>query len=177
MRQSHWTKALVAISVVVSFALGGCGSDSNDAPPAPPTLNLVETLAEAGEFNTLIAAVDAAGLVDVLSNDGPFTVFAPTDAAFALLPPEELEFLLQPENQATLIFILQYHALAGEFFESDLPEGTTDVDTLNGEPMAITKTAGQVRINAEATVIQTDLVATNGVIHAIDRVLLPPLED
>ena len=152
--------------------MGGCGSD--DDPPAGPTLNLVETLAEEGQFTTLITAVTAAGLVEVLSDGGPFTIFAPTDEAFDLVPPETLEFLLDPANQEALIFVLQYHGLEGEFFASDLQPGSNEAITLNGEPIEILNENGTVTINGTATVIETDLRATNGVIHIIDRVLIPP---
>lgn len=173
MRRSNWTRAMVALSLAASFIATGCGDGAQTASP-PPTLNLVGALEQAGEFNTLLAAVDAADLTDALSNDGPFTVFAPTDAAFELVDPEVLEFLLRPENQADLVFVLLYHALDGEFFENVLPEGSTIAETLNGESIDITKTGDEVRINDEATVIQTDIRATNGVIHAINRVLIPP---
>jgi transforming growth factor-beta-induced protein len=121
-------------------------------------------------FSTLVAAVEAAGLVETLQGPGPFTVFAPTDDAFAALPAGVLDALLLPENQAVLTQILTYHVLAGEVLAADVTAG--EVETVQGDPITIT-TDGGVMVN-DANVVATDVMASNGVIHVIDAVLLPP---
>jgi uncharacterized surface protein with fasciclin (FAS1) repeats len=132
--------------------------------------DIVDT-AVAGQFNTLVTAVKAAGLVDALKGPGPFTVFAPTDAAFAKLPTGTLENLLKPENKEKLKTILMYHVAAGAVHARDVVKLHT-VQTLNGGILKINATAGGVMING-ARVIKTDIAASNGVIHVIDTVLLP----
>lgn len=137
-------------------------------------MNIVETAVEAGTFNTLVAAVEAAGLVDVLTDEGPFTVFAPTDEAFAALPEGTVENLLLPENIDTLVAILTYHVIPGAVMSGDIAGQTLHVETVQGGELAIDATDG-VMVN-EATVIAADIVASNGVIHVIDAVLMPPME-
>lgn len=134
-----------------------------------------ETLAEAVEsgdsFNTLEKAVKAAGLEETLSEPGPYTVFAPTDEAFAALPPEVLEQLLQPENKETLRQILTYHVVPGSITSPSVTPG--EIATVEGESVAVEDNAGKITVGG-ATVVQPDIVASNGVIHGIDQVLLPP---
>ena len=133
--------------------------------------NLVETAIAAGSFNTLVAAVKAAGLVETLSGPGPFTVFAPTDEAFAKLPAETLTDLLKPENKQKLTNILTYHVVSGRVTAADVSK-ITEADTVNGQKIKVNATSG-VKIN-DATVTTADVEASNGVIHIIDSVLLPP---
>src|SRR5579883_2507444 len=132
--------------------------------------DIVDT-AVAGHFNTLIAAVKAAGLVDALKGPGPFTVFAPTDEAFAKLPPGTVENLLKPENKAELRKILTYHVVAGRVTASDVVK-LDSAKTLEGGSLTIHKGNGGVMVNG-AHVTKTDIAASNGVIHVIDAVLLP----
>ncbi len=133
--------------------------------------NLVETAIAAGSFNTLVAAVKAAGLVETLSGPGPFTVFAPTDEAFAKLPTETLADLLKPENKQKLTDILTYHVVSGRVTAADVSK-ITEANTVNGQKIKVNATSG-VKIN-DATVTTADVEASNGVIHIIDSVLLPP---
>ena len=141
-------------------------------PAAAQDLDIVDTAVGAGVFNTLVAAVQAAELVDVLKGDGPFTVFAPTDEAFAALPEGTLESLLLPENKATLAAILTYHVVAGQVLAADVV-GLESAETVNGQSVSIDVSDG-VKIDG-ANVVTTDVLATNGVIHIIDAVILPEL--
>jgi uncharacterized surface protein with fasciclin (FAS1) repeats len=131
---------------------------------------IVGVAASAGQFNTLVAAVKAAGLVDTLNGKGPFTVFAPTDEAFAKLPAGAVEDLLKPENKEKLTAILTYHVLSGKIMAADVK--TSSAKTVNGKDVVIKVTDGKVTIGA-ANVMKTDILATNGVIHVIDTVLIP----
>lgn len=133
--------------------------------------NIVELAAATPELSTLVAAVQAAGLVDTLSGPGPFTVFAPTNQAFDALPEGTLDSLLLPENVDDLTSILTYHVVAGEAFASDLSDGQV-IETVNGESLTVSITGGQVLIN-DAVVIVPDVTASNGVVHIIDAVLIP----
>jgi transforming growth factor-beta-induced protein len=137
----------------------------------PSTNNIVQTAYEAGSFGTLIAAVEAAGLADLLQSDGPFTVFAPTDDAFAALPAGTVESLLLPENRDKLASILKYHVVPGRVF-SDQAAKLTSAATALGQDLRISSSYGKVRIN-NATVVAADVDASNGVIHVIDTVLIP----
>ena len=132
--------------------------------------DIVDT-ASAGGFNTLVAAVKAAGLVDTLKGAGPFTVFAPTDAAFAKLPPGTLESLLKPENKAKLQAILTYHVVAGKVMAQDVVK-LDSAKTVEGESLTIKTMDGGVMVD-NAHVTKTDIVTSNGVIHVIDTVMLP----
>ena len=132
--------------------------------------DIVDT-AVAGKFNTLVAAVKAAGLVDTLKGPGPFTVFAPTDEAFAKLPPGTLEMLLKPENKAKLQSILTYHVVAGKVMAHDVM-ALHSAKTVEGQNVTIETMNGGVMVN-NAHVIKTDIVASNGVIHVIDTVIMP----
>jgi uncharacterized surface protein with fasciclin (FAS1) repeats len=132
--------------------------------------DIVDTAVAAGSFKTLAAALEAAGLVDALKAKGPFTVFAPTDEAFAKLPKGTVENLLKPENREQLVAILKYHVVAGKV-TADQVVKLDNAKTLNGKMVQIDSSNG-VKIN-DSKVVQADIAASNGVIHVIDRVLLP----
>jgi uncharacterized surface protein with fasciclin (FAS1) repeats len=134
------------------------------------SMDIVDTAVSAGTFETLVAAVTAAGLVDTLKGEGPFTVFAPTDDAFAALPEGTVDSLLLEENLDQLVGILTYHVVAGEVLSTDLSDGMM-ATTLQGTDIAI-GTEGGVTVNG-ANVITADIATSNGVIHVIDAVLLP----
>ncbi|MCG6117612.1 MAG: fasciclin domain-containing protein [Aquimonas sp.] len=131
---------------------------------------IVEVAAGNPDFSTLVAAVQAAGLVDTLNSEGPFTVFAPTNAAFEKLPAGTVENLLKPENREQLVAVLTYHVVAGKVMAADVV-GLTEANTVNGKAISI-DTSNGVRIN-NANVTATDIAASNGVIHVIDTVILP----
>ncbi|GGB52105.1 beta-Ig-H3/fasciclin [Roseibium aquae] len=133
--------------------------------------DIVDTAVDAGTFQTLVAAVQAADLVETLKGDGPFTVFAPTDEAFAKLPEGTVADLLKPENKDQLVKILTYHVVPGKVMSSDIAGKSMDVATVEGSTIAVNATDG-VKIN-DATVVTADIEATNGVIHVIDTVILP----
>lgn len=134
-------------------------------------MNIVETAVANGSFNTLVAAVKAAGLVETLSGTGPFTVFAPVDAAFDALPAGTVDTLVKPENKAKLTGILTYHVVAGKVMSSDLTDGMT-ATTVNGQTVTIKLMNGKVMVN-DAEVIIADVDTDNGVVHAINTVLMP----
>ena len=133
--------------------------------------DIVDTAAGAGKFNTLVAAVKAAGLVETLKGKGPFTVFAPTDAAFAKLPEGTVENLLKPENKAKLAKILTYHVVPGKIMAKDIAGKTAEVATVQGSKLAVDATDG-VKVDS-AQVVTADVAASNGVIHIIDTVVMP----
>lgn len=133
--------------------------------------DIVDTAVSAGQFATLVAAVQAAGLVDTLKGDGPFTVFAPNDEAFAALPEGTVESLLKPENKEQLIAVLTYHVLPGKVMSSDIAGKSTSVKTVQGSMLMVDATSG-VMVDG-ATVIAADIETSNGVIHVIDQVILP----
>jgi uncharacterized surface protein with fasciclin (FAS1) repeats len=133
--------------------------------------DIVETAVAAGQFDTLVTAVNEAGLVETLKGKGPFTVFAPTDAAFAKLPAGTVETLLKPENKEKLTKILTYHVVPGEITASDVKGKVTTVETVEGSTISIDGTDG-VSVNG-AKVVKADVMASNGVIHAVDTVLMP----
>lgn len=157
--------------VLASSAMGadGCG-DTKEATGAS-SMNIVQTAIGAGSFNTLVAAVQAAGLVETLSGTGPFTVFAPSDDAFAKLPKGTVEDLLKPENKAKLISILTCHVVAGKVMSTDVVK-IESAKTVQGQDLAVKVVDGKVMID-NAQVVSVDVVASNGVIHVIDTVLLP----
>ena len=134
--------------------------------------DIVDTAVEAGQFNTLAAALTAAGLVDTLKGAGPFTVFAPTDEAFAKLPAGTVENLLKPENKQQLTDILTYHVVAGKVMAADVA-GLDEAKSVNGKMIDVEATGGSVKVNG-STVTTADVAASNGVIHIIDTVILPP---
>ena len=133
--------------------------------------DIVDVAVGAGSFNTLVAAVQAADLVDALKGEGPFTVFAPTDEAFAALPAGTVENLLLPENKDQLIAVLTYHVIPGKVMAADIAGQTLAVETLQGSTVDIVATSG-VTVDG-ANVVTADVEASNGVIHVIDRVILP----
>ncbi|MEE3289672.1 MAG: fasciclin domain-containing protein [Pseudomonadota bacterium] len=133
--------------------------------------DIVDTAIAAGQFNTLVAAVQAAGLVDVLKGDGPFTVFAPTDDAFAALPEGTVENLLKPENKDQLVAVLTYHVVPGKIMSSDIAGEKTEVASVEGSELSVDATDG-VKVDG-AVVVAADIETTNGVIHVIDQVVLP----
>lgn len=135
------------------------------------TSDIVDTAVAAGDFTTLVAAVQAAGLVDTLKGEGPFTAFAPTDAAFAALPEGTVDTLLKPENKDQLVSILTYHVVPGAVMSSDLTEGMSAATVQGGE---VTFTLdGGAKVN-DANITTADIAASNGVIHVIDAVIMPP---
>ncbi len=133
--------------------------------------DIVDTAVAAGSFKTLAAALKAAGLVETLKGPGPFTVFAPTDEAFAKLPKGTVEDLLKPENKAKLTAILTYHVMPGAVMASDVTK-IKEAKTVNGQSVAVRTSGGSVLID-NARVVKTDIKASNGVIHVIDAVILP----
>lgn len=146
------------------------GSSAANTHKKQDKADIVETAVKAGSFKTLVAAVKAAGLVDTLKGKGPFTVFAPTDEAFAKLPAGTVETLLKPENKDKLVAILTYHVVPGKVLAADVVK-LDSAKTVLGRPIEIDATEG-VKIN-DAQVVKTDIECGNGVIHVIDTVLLP----
>jgi transforming growth factor-beta-induced protein len=167
--------SMAALAIVVaacSSAASPTPSPTTPAPTATPALgDIVATADAAGSFKTLLAAASAAGLVETLQGKGPFTVFAPTDAAFAALPAGTLDGLLK--DPEALKKILLYHVVAGEV-TADQVVGLTSATSVEGAPIAIAVKDGQVYLNDAAQVVKTDILASNGVIHVIDKVILPP---
>lgn len=135
--------------------------------------DIIDVAVGAGSFNTLAAALTAAGLVDTLKGTGPFTVFAPTDAAFAKLPAGTVENLLRPENRAQLVSILTYHVVPGNIRAAQLLGKVTPATTVQGSRVTVNGQGGRVRVNG-VNVVTADVAASNGVIHVIDTVLMPP---
>ncbi|MEJ2015253.1 MAG: fasciclin domain-containing protein [Limibacillus sp.] len=140
--------------------------------PAKPGRDIVETAVQADDFNTLVAAVQAAGLVETLQGEGPFTVFAPTDAAFAALPAGTVENLLKPENKDQLVAILTYHVVVGEVPSSAVANKQTEAKTVEGSMIKVNGLGSGVMIN-DANVVRADIITDNGLIHVIDKVLIP----
>lgn len=182
-----WVKQLAGIvgvasaSVLLQFPATAESAISDAASESTPSAEVTDTAAAAEptiveiaaaneSFSTLTAALEAAGLLETLSGEGPFTVFAPTDEAFAALPEGTLDELLKPENQQALIDLLTYHVVAGEVMSTDLVAG--EVATVQGSPVTIDLSNG-VMVN-DASVVTADLSASNGVIHVIDKVIMPP---
>jgi uncharacterized surface protein with fasciclin (FAS1) repeats len=185
--KTNMKKMSIAVTAGLLAVLAACGDDessstteavtteapSTEAPSteAPAEVgDIVAVASGAGSFSTLVAAVQAAGLVETLQGEGPFTVFAPTDDAFAALPAGVLDKLLLPENQDVLVKILTYHVVAGKVMAVDVTAG--DVATVEGQTIALA-TDGGVTVNG-ANVVTADVEASNGVIHVIDAVILPP---
>lgn len=134
--------------------------------------DIVDTAQGAGQFKTLTTAIQAAGLTNTLKGPGPYTVFAPTDAAFAKLPPGTVENLLKPENKQQLVAVLTYHVVPGRVMASDIAGKKLEAKTVQGQALAVDATMGGVMIN-NARVTTADIAASNGVIHVIDTVVLP----
>ena len=154
-------RTFLALTAATAFAMPAFAQDKD----------IVDTAVGAGNFTTLAAALEAAGLVETLKGAGPFTVFAPTDAAFAALPAGTVEDLLKPENKDKLTAILTYHVLPGKVMSTDLAEGMKAA-TVNGAEVMITLDGG-AKVNG-AVISAPDVAASNGVIHVIDSVILPP---
>ena len=133
--------------------------------------DIVDTAASAEQFSTLVAAVKAAGLVETLKGEGPFTVFAPTDEAFAALPAGTVENLLKPENKEQLVAVLTYHVIPGKVMSADIAGKTAEVATVQGSNLSIDATSGVMVDNASVTT--ADIITSNGIIHVIDKVVLP----
>ena len=177
---------IVAGALAMTLLVAACSSDEDtsattDASPvtesvAAESATIAEIAAGNPDFTTLVAAVDAAGLGETLSSEGPYTVFAPTDDAFAALPEGTVETLLKPKNQDQLAAVLTYHVVAGEIMAADVMSG--EVTTVNGATFEVAADGSGVTITDgqgnTANVVTTDIVASNGVIHVIDAVLLPP---
>lgn len=148
---------------------------ASPATPATPRTAATGTIADvagaSSTFTTLVSALNEAELTEVLKGEGPFTVFAPTDAAFEALPPGTIDELMKPENRTTLVQVLKYHVVSGAYPASRLAAG--QLPSVQGAPITVSITDGKVMVN-DANVLQADITATNGVIHAIDRVILPP---
>ena len=167
-------KRLIAAGLLAAFA-AACTNSAETASTAPAAqtaqADIVDTAVGAGSFNTLVAAVQAADLVDTLKSPGPFTVFAPTDDAFAALPEGAVENLLKPENKDQLVAVLTYHVVPGKVMSADIAGKKLEAKTVQGQALAIDATSG-VAVD-DANVVAADVEASNGVIHVIDRVLLP----
>lgn len=174
---------ILSLAVACSAAVFAVSCD-NKSTETEETTEVVEVVEEveasntvvdiavgSSDHTTLVAAVSAAGLVETLSGDGPFTVFAPTNAAFAALPEGTVDNLLKPEMKDQLTGVLTYHVVAGNVLSGDLSDGQV-VTTLNGQELTVSIKDGKVMING-ATVVAADLAGTNGVVHVIDAVLLP----
>ena len=176
-------KKVFAVAIAAALTIAACGSDDEASEDTVAEDTVAEEVVADGDivavasgnpdFSTLVAALSAAGLVETLQGEGPFTVFAPTDAAFAALPEGLLEKLLMPENIAALTAILTYHVVPGMVMSTDVTAG--DVATVEGSTIAITTDMG-VMVNG-ANVVAVDVAASNGVIHVIDAVIVPPTVD
>lgn len=168
-------KAIRIALVAAAAALTASPVYAQDAAYARGTdMDIVDVAVSAGSFETLVAAVKAAGLVEVLKSDGPFTVFAPTDDAFAALPEGTVTELLKPENKEKLIAILTYHVVPGKVMAADVVK-LTSAKTVQGQTVSIETSDKGVRIDG-ALVLKADIAASNGVVHVIDAVMLPSEE-
>ncbi len=160
---------VAAVTLTPSLFAGSC-SASKETASACSGKDIVALASGADNFKTLVAAVKAAGLLETLQGEGPFTVFAPNDAAFAKLPAGTVEGLLKPENKDKLIAILKYHVISGKVLAADVK--TSEAKTVQGQSVNLVVSAEGVTVD-NANVIKTDLLANNGVIHVIDTVILP----
>ena len=160
-RLTTWLKAS---ALAVPLALGSAAAHAAD---------IVDTAVAADDFNTLVAAVQAAGLVETLKGEGPFTVFAPTDEAFAALPEGTVASLLEPENRDQLVAVLTYHVVPGRVMAADVV-GLDSAETVQGQSIDIEVSGDSVMVDG-ATVVATDIETDNGVIHVIDQVILPEM--
>jgi uncharacterized surface protein with fasciclin (FAS1) repeats len=166
---NRFVSGLAAAALAIPLAIGAFSAVASSY--GAKKMDIVDVAASNGSFNTLVAAVKAAGLVDTLKAKGPFTVFAPTDAAFGKLPAGTVADLLKPENKAKLQAILTYHVLSGRVASSDIAGKTLSVATVQGSNVSVNATKG-VMVN-NATVTKADIEASNGIIHVIDTVILP----
>ena len=178
-KETPQMKKVLALALVASISLVACGSDASTEVVETTVMeevaanDIVAVASSTEGFSTLVAALTAASLVETLQGEGPFTVFAPNDEAFAALPEGLLEKLLLPENVAVLTSILTYHVVAGKVLSTDVTAG--DAPTVEGSTLALGVMDG-VQVN-DATVIAADVEASNGVIHVINKVLVPPTVD
>jgi uncharacterized surface protein with fasciclin (FAS1) repeats len=179
LKEKIMKKKIAAMAAASLMLLAACGSDDSTSDttetsaPAVEVGTIVEVASANDDFSTLVAAVTAADLAGTLSSDGPFTVFAPTNAAFDALPEGLVAKLLLPENKDVLVAILTYHVVAGKVMAADVTAG--DVASVQGENITVDTTGG-VKVNT-ANVTATDVAASNGVIHVIDAVIVPPSID
>ncbi len=162
--KSYIAQILAVAAVMAPLAVGATNARAAD--------DIVDTAVKAGSFETLVTALKAAGLVDTLKGAGPFTVFAPNDAAFAKLPKGTVEDLLKPENKAKLTSILTYHVVSGKVMSKDIAGKTMKAKSVEGSEISIDATK-DVMVD-KAKVIKADIVTSNGVIHVIDAVIMPP---
>jgi uncharacterized surface protein with fasciclin (FAS1) repeats len=170
-------KTIVSILAIAAAVIYSTQAQctSCQATQMSKTGNIVETASKSGSFNTLVAAVKSAGLAETLSGKGPFTVFAPTDKAFAKLPKGTVESLLKPENKDKLTAILTYHVVPGRVAAKDVlasKKNPIKAKTVNGQQLQIAVTGKKVRVE-KANVVKTDVMASNGIIHVIDQVVMP----
>ena len=171
-RQGSFRRSIAAVVLTVAAVFSVSATQaSSHGDKAKATKDIVDTAVAAGNFNTLATALTAAGLVETLKGKGPFTVFAPTDAAFAKLPAGTVENLLKPENKAQLTGILTYHVVPGAVKAADVVK-LTEAKTVQGQSVKISVKDGKVSVDG-ANVTATDIAASNGVIHVIDTVILP----
>ena len=161
-------KTMLAFTSLVLVSI----MSATSSPRAQQTKDIVDTAVAAGSFTTLAKALTAADLVGTLKGAGPFTVFAPTDAAFAKLPAGTLENLLKPENKAMLQRVLTYHVVSGKVMAGDVVK-LSSAKAISGDTLSINASGGAVTVNG-SHVVKTDITASNGVIHVVDTVLLPP---
>ncbi len=168
------TDAVAETTVAVEESVASATDGAAPVADATATKDILDTAAGAGSFNTLGAAITAAGLTDTLKGEGPFTVFAPTDDAFKALPAGVVDALLKPENKDALAKVLSYHVVAGKVMAADITPG--DVKTVEGATIKLAVADGNIAVN-DATVTSADVAASNGVIHVIDKVLVPPSVD
>ena len=164
---------LAAVTACPSVCLGDDKAEAKSYAAKTQGKTIVDVAAANKDFSTLVAAVKAAGLAEKLASDGPFTVFAPTNAAFGKLPKDQLQSLLKPENKEKLQSILLYHVAAAKVVAADVTQ-KDEVETANGKTIRVSTTNGAVMLNDKAKVVKTDIMADNGVIHVIDTVILPP---
>lgn len=162
---------LAGLMMILSATQVLAGYGDNDKTVTEPAKDIVETAVAAGSFNTLAAALEAGGLIETLKSAGPFTVFAPTDEAFAKLPAGTLDNLLKPENKEQLVAILTYHVVPGKVMAADVVK-LQSAKTVNGKEVSIKAGENGVTID-NANVVTTDIDTSNGVIHVIDQVLIP----
>ena len=160
----NFMKSIAAGAVVVALSLSSAIADSKK-------VDVVQAAVDAGSFKTLVSAVKAAGLVETLQGSGPFTVFAPTDEAFAKLPTGTVENLLKPENKSKLVAVLTYHVVPGKVMSNDIAGKKTTVKSVEGSEIKVDATSGVQVDNAK--VVKPDIEASNGVIHVIDTVIMP----
>ena len=171
-------KKLISIAAVAAIAASATGysahHEEGEQVQSEMTMalpDIVDTASSAGSFGTLVAAVQAAGLVDTLKGEGPFTVFAPTDEAFAALPEGTIESLLQADNKDQLVSILTYHVVSGKVMSADIAGKELMVESVQGSKIEVNATSG-VKVD-DATVVTADIETANGVIHVIDKVIMP----